>query len=75
MMSALALAEPAQAAPVSPNATLFPQLPLQAIKNMTAVTATPNESVFFIELLPLSVHPLTIRSTLEIGCGEATPLS
>ncbi|WP_354182422.1 LysM peptidoglycan-binding domain-containing protein [Arthrobacter sp. UYP6] len=38
MMSALALAEPAQAAPVHPDATLFPQLPLQAIKNLTAVT-------------------------------------
>lgn len=38
MMSALALAEPAQAAPVGPNATLFPQLPLQAIKNLTAGT-------------------------------------
>ncbi|WP_341392557.1 LysM peptidoglycan-binding domain-containing protein [Arthrobacter sp. G119Y2] len=39
MMSALALAEPAQAAPVGPNAALFPQLPLQAIKNLTAGTA------------------------------------
>lgn len=39
MMSALALAEPAQAVPVGPNATLFPQLPLQAIKNMTAGAA------------------------------------
>ena len=39
MMSALALAEPAQAAPVGPNATLFPQLPLQAIKNLTAETS------------------------------------
>lgn len=39
MMSALALAEPAQAAPASPSATLFPQLPLQAIKNLSAGTA------------------------------------
>ncbi|WP_104102955.1 LysM peptidoglycan-binding domain-containing protein [Arthrobacter sp. 08Y14] len=38
MMSALALAEPAQAVPAAPDAALFPQLPLQAIKNMTAVT-------------------------------------
>ncbi|MDK1360912.1 LysM peptidoglycan-binding domain-containing protein [Arthrobacter sp. zg-Y1219] len=39
MMSALVLAEPAQAAPVGPNAALFPQVPLQAIKNLTAGTA------------------------------------
>lgn len=44
MMSALALAEPATAAPVAPQNTLFPQLPLQAIKNLntgaTAVAAS-----------------------------------
>ena len=38
MMSALALAEPAQAVPAAPDAALFPQLPLQAIKNLTAGT-------------------------------------
>ncbi len=38
MMSSLALAEPAQAVPAAPDAALFPQLPLQAIKNMTAVS-------------------------------------
>ena len=40
MMSALALAEPAAAAPAAPQNTLFPQLPLQAIKNLNTGAAT-----------------------------------
>lgn len=38
MMSALALAAPAQAVSAAPDAAPFSQLPLQAIKNMTAVS-------------------------------------
>ncbi|WP_312178648.1 LysM peptidoglycan-binding domain-containing protein [Arthrobacter sp.] len=42
MMSALALAEPAQAAqPQAPSKALFPQLPLQAQKNMAAGATIP----------------------------------
>ncbi|MCQ1949730.1 LysM peptidoglycan-binding domain-containing protein [Arthrobacter sp. zg-Y859] len=40
MMSALALAEPAAAAPAAPQNSLFPQLPLQAIKNLNTGAAT-----------------------------------
>ena len=40
MMSALALAEPASAAPAAPQNTLFPQMPLQAIKNLNTGAAT-----------------------------------
>ncbi|UWX98235.1 LysM peptidoglycan-binding domain-containing protein [Arthrobacter zhaoxinii] len=40
MISALALAEPAAAAPAAPQNTLFPQLPLQAIKNLNTGTST-----------------------------------
>ena len=40
MMSALALAEPAAAAPAAPQNTLFPQLPLQAIKNLNTGAVT-----------------------------------
>jgi LysM repeat protein len=55
MMSALALAEPAQAAPVGPNATLFPQLPLQAIKNMTAGTANVVAPSQLATLMPVTI--------------------
>ncbi|MCC9206441.1 lytic transglycosylase domain-containing protein [Arthrobacter sp. zg-Y769] len=40
MMSALALAEPAAAAPAAPQNTLFPQLPLQALKNLNVTADT-----------------------------------
>ena len=40
MMSALAVAEPAAAAPAAPQNTLFPQMPLQAIKNLKTGAAT-----------------------------------
>ncbi|MCC3279700.1 LysM peptidoglycan-binding domain-containing protein [Arthrobacter sp. zg-Y40] len=40
MMSALALAEPAAAAPAAPQNTLFPQMPLQAIKNLNTGAST-----------------------------------
>ncbi|MDM7988889.1 lytic transglycosylase domain-containing protein [Arthrobacter sp. zg-Y877] len=40
MISALAFAEPADAAPAAPQNSLFPQLPLQAIKNLNTGAAT-----------------------------------
>ncbi|MFZ3452787.1 LysM peptidoglycan-binding domain-containing protein [Arthrobacter sp. 7Tela_A1] len=41
MMSSLALAEPADAAPQAPAKALFPQMPLQAKKNITAGVSIP----------------------------------
>ena len=71
MMSALALAEPAQAAPVGPNATLFPQLPLQAIKNLTAATANVVAPSQLAAQIPFTIAAeSSVPSVHRIAAGD-----
>ncbi|MBP3036864.1 LysM peptidoglycan-binding domain-containing protein [Arthrobacter sp. zg-ZUI100] len=71
MMSGLALAEPAQAAPVSPDATLFPQLPLQAIKNLTAGTTNVMAPSALASQIPFTIATeSSVPATHQIKAGD-----
>ncbi|WP_246165431.1 lytic transglycosylase domain-containing protein [Arthrobacter yangruifuii] len=62
MLSALALAEPAAAAPAAPQNSLFPQLPLQAVKNLNTGVATSHLATQMPATLPAeSAAPATHR--------------
>ncbi|MCC9197879.1 LysM peptidoglycan-binding domain-containing protein [Arthrobacter sp. zg-Y820] len=71
MMSALVLAEPAQAAPVGPNAALSPQVPLQAIKNLTAGTANVAAPSQLAAQIPFTIATeSSVPATHRIEAGD-----
>ncbi|WP_341482018.1 LysM peptidoglycan-binding domain-containing protein [Arthrobacter zhangbolii] len=71
MMSALALAEPAAAAPVSPQNTLFPQLPLQAIKNLNTGAVTGVAASQLATQVPATLAAeSSVPATHRIAAGD-----
>lgn len=70
MLSALALAEPAQAAPATPSTTLFPQLPLQAIKNLTAASGVIAPSQLAAQIPVTIASESSVPQTHRIVAGD-----
>lgn len=71
MMSALALAEPAAAAPAAPQNTLFPQLPLQAIKNLNTGAATGVAASQLATQVPATLAAeSSVPATHRIAAGD-----